>query len=55
VVLVSNEIGLGVIPLGREVRLFVDELGKLNQAVAAQCERVTLMAAGCALNLKGAI
>jgi adenosylcobinamide kinase / adenosylcobinamide-phosphate guanylyltransferase len=54
VVMVSNEIGLGVIPLGREVRLFVDELGKLNQAVAAECERVTLMAAGCALTLKGA-
>jgi adenosylcobinamide kinase / adenosylcobinamide-phosphate guanylyltransferase len=53
VVMVSNEIGLGVIPLGRSVRLFVDELGKLNQAVAAQCERVTLMAAGCALSLKG--
>jgi adenosylcobinamide kinase / adenosylcobinamide-phosphate guanylyltransferase len=53
VVLVSNEIGLGVIPLGRDVRLFVDELGKLNQAVAAECERVTLMAAGCALSLKG--
>jgi adenosylcobinamide kinase / adenosylcobinamide-phosphate guanylyltransferase len=54
VVLVSNEIGLGVIPLGREVRQFVDELGKLNQAVATQCERVTLMAAGCALTLKEA-
>ena len=52
VVLVSNEIGLGVIPLGREVRQFVDELGKLNQALAAQCERVTLMAAGCALAIK---
>jgi adenosylcobinamide kinase / adenosylcobinamide-phosphate guanylyltransferase len=38
--------------MGREVRQFVDELGKLNQAMAAQCERVTLMAAGCALNLK---
>ncbi len=53
VVIVSNEIGLGVIPLGTEVRHFVDELGKLNQALAAQCERVTLMAAGCALTLKG--
>jgi adenosylcobinamide kinase / adenosylcobinamide-phosphate guanylyltransferase len=52
VVLVSNEIGLGVIPLGREVRVFVDELGKLNQAVAKVCDRVTLMAAGCALMLK---
>jgi adenosylcobinamide kinase / adenosylcobinamide-phosphate guanylyltransferase len=54
VVLVSNEIGLGVIPLGAQVRHFVDELGKLNQAVANRCERVTLMAAGCALTLKGA-
>ena len=53
VVIVSNEIGLGVIPLGAEVRHFVDELGKLNQALAAQCERVTLMAAGCALTLRG--
>ena len=55
VVMVSNEIGLGVIPLGREVRHFVDELGKLNQAVARQCDRVTLMAAGCALTLKGSV
>jgi len=54
VVLVSNEIGLGVIPLGREVRAFVDALGLLNQQVAQACERVTLMAAGLALNLKGA-
>ncbi|MFM7332759.1 MAG: bifunctional adenosylcobinamide kinase/adenosylcobinamide-phosphate guanylyltransferase, partial [Brachymonas sp.] len=39
---------------GRETRQFVDELGQLNQAVAAQCERVTFMAAGCVLTLKGA-
>ena len=54
VVLVGNEIGLGVIPMGREVRAFVDALGRLNQAVAASCERVTLMAAGLPLVLKGA-
>jgi adenosylcobinamide kinase/adenosylcobinamide-phosphate guanylyltransferase len=53
VVLVGNEIGLGVIPLGREVRAFVDALGRLNQQVAATCERVTLMAAGLPLTLKG--
>lgn len=51
-VLVGNEIGLGVIPLGREVRQFVDALGRLNQSVAAACERVTLMAAGLPLALK---
>ena len=52
VVLVGNEIGLGVIPLGRDVRTFVDALGRLNQAVAACCERVTFMAAGLSLTLK---
>ena len=52
-VLVGNEIGMGVIPMGREVRAFVDALGRLNQDVAAACERVTLMAAGMPLTLKG--
>jgi adenosylcobinamide kinase/adenosylcobinamide-phosphate guanylyltransferase len=52
VVLVGNEIGLGVIPMGREVRAFVDALGQLNQAVAAACDRVTLMVAGQPLFVK---
>ena len=52
VVLVGNEIGLGVIPMGRETRAFVDELGRLNQEVAAACARVTFMAAGLPLALK---
>ncbi|MBI2728320.1 MAG: bifunctional adenosylcobinamide kinase/adenosylcobinamide-phosphate guanylyltransferase [Polaromonas sp.] len=52
VVLVGNEIGLGVIPMGRETRAFVDALGLLNQQVAGACERVTLMAAGLPLTLK---
>ncbi|MBX9817435.1 MAG: bifunctional adenosylcobinamide kinase/adenosylcobinamide-phosphate guanylyltransferase [Burkholderiaceae bacterium] len=55
VVLVGNEIGLGVIPMGREVRAFVDALGRLNQDVAAVCQRATLMAAGLPLTLKGAV
>ncbi len=53
VVLVGNEIGLGVIPLGRETRAFVDALGLLNQQVAQACQRVTFMAAGLPLTLKG--
>ena len=53
VVLVGNEIGLGVIPMGRETRAFVDALGRLNQDVAGVCERVTFMAAGLPLVLKG--
>ncbi len=52
VILVGNEIGLGVIPLGRETRAFVDALGRLNQDVAGACQRVTLMAAGLPLTLK---
>lgn len=52
VAVVGNEIGLGVIPLGREVRAFVDALGTLNQDVARVCSRATLMAAGLPLQLK---
>jgi adenosylcobinamide kinase/adenosylcobinamide-phosphate guanylyltransferase len=52
VVIVSNEIGLGVIPMGHEVRAFVDALGKLNQDMAQTCSKVTLMAAGLPLSLK---
>lgn len=53
VILVGNEIGLGVIPMGREVRAFVDALGLLNQQAAAHCDSVTLMCAGLPLALKG--
>ena len=51
-VLVSNEIGLGVVPVGRASRAFVDALGGLNQAVARACARVTMMASGLPLVLK---
>lgn len=50
--LVSNEIGFGLVPespLGREFR---DEQGRLNQAVASTCDRVVLVAAGLPLVLK---
>jgi len=52
VLLVSNEIGLGVSPLGAEVRRFLDALGQLHQAVAAVCGRVSLLVAGCVLTVK---
>ncbi len=52
--LVSNEIGLGVTPLSREARHFVDELGRLHQAVAARCARVTFMVAGIEVPVKRA-
>ena len=53
VVLVSNEISLGITPLGSEVRRFLDHLGMLHQRLAARCERVTLMVAGIEMNVKG--
>ena len=46
VVFVSNEVGWGVSPLGREARHYIDELGRLNQDVARRCARLTLMVAG---------
>lgn len=50
---VSNEIGLGTSPLGREVRRFLDALGLLHQQIAALCSQVQLMVAGCPLTVKG--
>jgi adenosylcobinamide kinase / adenosylcobinamide-phosphate guanylyltransferase len=54
VVLVSNEIALGVIPLDPTLRRFLDTLGLLHQRVADGCSRVTLMVAGIALPVKRA-
>jgi adenosylcobinamide kinase/adenosylcobinamide-phosphate guanylyltransferase len=52
VVLVSNEIGLGIAPLGASARRYVDELGRLHQKVAAECASVTLMVAGLEVAVK---
>ena len=51
--LVSNEVGLGVVPMGELTRRFVDEAGRLHQAIAGHCERVLFVAAGLPLPLKG--
>lgn len=53
-ILVSNEVGMGIVPCGAISRSFTDEAGRLNQAVAAMCERAILIAAGLPLVLKGA-
>jgi len=54
VIFVSNEVGMGIVPVGAVSRTFVDEAGRLNQDVAARCERVLFVAAGLPLALKGA-
>lgn len=53
VIVVSNEIGMGVVPLGAMTRRYVDELGRLNQRVAAIARNVTLMVAGLPMAVKG--
>ena len=52
VTLVSNEVGWGIVPMHPVSRCFGDEQGRLNQRVAAVCDRVTLVAAGLPLVLK---
>ena len=52
VILVSNEVGWGVVPMAAVSRLFADEQGRLNQRVAAVCEKATLVAAGLPVVLK---
>ena len=52
ILLVSNELGWGVVPMHPVSRAFADQQGRLNQRVAAVCERVTLVAAGLPLELK---
>ncbi len=53
VLLVSNEVGSGVVPLGAETRRFVDEAGRLHQELATLCDTVTMIHAGLPLHLKG--
>lgn len=52
VIFVSNEVGMGIVPLGEINRQFQDEQGRLNQAVAAVANKVTFVAAGLPLKLK---
>jgi len=53
VILISNEIGLGVVPMGAVTRFYVDELGRLNQRLAALADNVHLLVAGIPMVVKG--
>lgn len=52
-VIVSNEVGLGIVPMGELSRQFVDEAGRLHQQLASICDRVILTVAGIANVIKG--
>lgn len=52
IILVSNEVGMGIVPLGEINRQFQDEQGRLNQAVASVADEVIFVAAGLPLQLK---
>lgn len=52
IILVSNEVGLGVVPMGEHTRLFVDHAGWLNQKLAKIADKVTLVTAGIPMLLK---
>lgn len=53
IIFVSNETGLGVVPLGELTRRYVDEAGWLHQALAERCQRVVFTVAGLPMILKG--
>ena len=51
-ILVSNEVGMGLVPMGELNRVFVDQQGWLNQHLARICDEVIFVAAGLPLYLK---
>lgn len=53
IILVSNETGLGIVPMGELTRRYCDEAGRLHQELARLCDRVVLMVAGLPFYLKG--
>jgi len=52
IILVSNEVGMGIVPLGEINRQFQDEQGRLNQALGAVANQATFVVAGLPLKLK---
>jgi adenosylcobinamide kinase/adenosylcobinamide-phosphate guanylyltransferase len=53
VILVSNEVGMGIVPLGEINRQFQDEQGRLNQSIATLADKVSFITAGLPIQLKG--
>ncbi|WP_283789668.1 bifunctional adenosylcobinamide kinase/adenosylcobinamide-phosphate guanylyltransferase [Bermanella sp. WJH001] len=55
VILVSNEISMGVVPMGELSRRYVDNLGRLHQQIAKHAQQVTLMVAGIPMAVKSRV
>jgi len=53
VVIISNEVGMGIVPVNRKARLFRDHLGELNQMVASEVGKVVLMMSDIPVVIKG--
>ena len=53
IILVSNETGLGIVPMGEISRRFVDEAGRLHQALGQLADKVVFCVAGFPMILKG--
>lgn len=52
IIIVSNEVGSGIVPMGELSRDFVDQAGWLNQALAQYADKSTLVVAGCPIQIK---
>lgn len=52
IIFVSNEVGMGIVPMGELSRQFQDQSGILHQRLASLCDRVTLTVAGLPMQLK---
>jgi adenosylcobinamide kinase/adenosylcobinamide-phosphate guanylyltransferase len=55
VIMVSNEVGLGLVPVNKLGRQFRDIAGKVNQIVASEADEVLFMVAGLPMNIKGKV
>lgn len=52
IIMVSNEVGWGIVPMGEINRRFVDEAGRLHQQLARLAQQVSLVVAGLPMQLK---
>jgi adenosylcobinamide kinase/adenosylcobinamide-phosphate guanylyltransferase len=52
VIVVTNELGMGVVPFDAEIRRFRDLAGQINQQIARAADRVYFVVSGCSIQMK---